>query len=172
MVSSRDTEIIELWLAKQASPHTRSCYRRDVERILSYSIKSLKDITLADLPRFGQSLVDAGLAPISRARTLAAIKSLFSFCQRVRYIPSNPAAELALPNYENRLRSGSSANRKSNGCWKLLREHETAFSWPCYTPRACGFPKRADCSGGTCVRAAPPAKSPCSARTDGRAQLP
>jgi site-specific recombinase XerD len=103
MVSSRDTEIIELWLAKQSSPHTRSCYRRDVERILSYSIKSLKDITLADIQGFAASLTAAGLAPISRARTLAAIKSLFGFCQRMRYITANPAAELDLPNYENRL---------------------------------------------------------------------
>ncbi len=35
-----------------------------------------------------------GLAPISRARTLAAVKSLFGFCQRMRYVASNPAAEL------------------------------------------------------------------------------
>jgi integrase/recombinase XerD len=103
MSSSRDKEIIELWLAKQSSPHTRSCYRRDVERILSYSIKSLKEITLADLQRFAQSLVDAGLAPVSRARTLAAIKSLFGFCQRMRYLASNPAPEVARPSYENRL---------------------------------------------------------------------
>jgi integrase/recombinase XerD len=103
MVSSPDQEIIELWLAKQSSPHTRSCYRRDADRILSYSTKSLKDITLADLQRFAQSLVEDGLAPISRARTVAAIKSLFGFCHRIRYIAFNPGTELALPSYENRL---------------------------------------------------------------------
>ena len=103
MLSSRDSHIIELWLAKQSSPHTRSCYQRDVARILSCSAKSLKDITLADMQRFAQSLEDTGLAPISRARTLAAIKSLFGFCQRMRYIAANPAAELVLPSYENRL---------------------------------------------------------------------
>ena len=70
MSSSRDKEIIELWLAKQSSPHTRSCYRRDVERILSYSIKSLKDITLAALQRFAQSLVDAGLERRPRSRAV------------------------------------------------------------------------------------------------------
>ena len=47
-----------------------------------------------------QSLVAAGLAPISRARTLAAIKSLFGFCKRMRFIAVNPAAELPLPRYE------------------------------------------------------------------------
>lgn len=43
------------------------------------------------------------MAPISRARTLAAVKSLFGFCHRQRYLPINAAAELTLPSYENRL---------------------------------------------------------------------
>jgi len=43
------------------------------------------------------------LAPISRARTLAAVRSLFVFCHRQRYLPVDPAAELTLPSYENRL---------------------------------------------------------------------
>jgi integrase/recombinase XerD len=47
--------------------------------------------------------VDEGLAPISCVRTIAAIRSLFGFCQRMRYLPANPAAELPLPCYENRL---------------------------------------------------------------------
>jgi site-specific recombinase XerD len=34
---------------------------------------------------------------------LAAVKSLFSFCCRMRYLPANPAAELTLPPYEKRL---------------------------------------------------------------------
>ena len=50
-----------------------------------------------------ESLSDAGLAPISRVRVLAAARSLFAFAFRMRYIPINPAAELALPRYENRL---------------------------------------------------------------------
>jgi hypothetical protein len=41
--------------------------------------------TLGHLEGFAQSLVEDGLAPISRARTLAAVKSLFGFCQRMRY---------------------------------------------------------------------------------------
>jgi integrase/recombinase XerD len=103
MASSRDSHIIELWLGRQASPHTRGCYRRDVRRLLAYVPKPLNQITLGDLQGFAQSLIRDGLAPISRVRTLAAIKSLFGFCQRMRYLPANPATELALPCYENRL---------------------------------------------------------------------
>jgi integrase/recombinase XerD len=47
--------------------------------------------------------VATGLAPVSRVRTLAAVKSLFRFCCRMRYLKVNPAAELGLPAYEKRL---------------------------------------------------------------------
>jgi site-specific recombinase XerD len=100
MVSSHDSHIIELWLESQASPHTRGCYRRDAARLLAHVSKPLSRISLGDLQSFAQSLVQAGLAPISRARTLAAVKSLFGFCQRMRYVSTNPAAELSLPGYD------------------------------------------------------------------------
>jgi integrase/recombinase XerD len=103
MVSSKDNRIINLWLERQPSPHTRSCYRRDTVRLLAKLRKSLNRITLGDLQSFAQSLTSSGLAPISRARTLAAVKSLFGFCHRQRYLPVDPAAELTLPSYENRL---------------------------------------------------------------------
>jgi integrase/recombinase XerD len=63
----------------------------------------LNRISLGDLQSFAQSLIGSGLAAISRARTLAAVKSLFGFCHRMRYTSTNPAAELQLPCYENRL---------------------------------------------------------------------
>src|SRR5271155_3601134 len=103
MVSSRESHIIELWLQRQASPHTRGCYRWDVGRLLAHTPKPLIRLTLGDLQSFAQSLIGAGLAPISRARTLAAVKSLFRFSQRMRYVSTNPAAELVLPCYEKRL---------------------------------------------------------------------
>jgi integrase/recombinase XerD len=103
MVSSRDSHIIELWLERQAGPHTRGCYRRDVERLRAHIPKPLNQLTLGDLQSFAQSLIQAGLAPISRVRTLAAVKSLFGSCQRMRHVAVNPAAELALPCYEKRL---------------------------------------------------------------------
>jgi site-specific recombinase XerC len=70
---------------------------------LTLIAKPLSRISLGDLQAFAQTLVVSGLAPISRARTIAAVKSLFGFSCRMRYLPSNPAAELALPRYEKRL---------------------------------------------------------------------
>src|SRR5205807_7722419 len=98
-----DAQIIELWLQSQASPHTQSCYRRDSARLRAHVGKPLARITLGDLQSFAQFLNCSGLAPISRARTLAAVKSLFGFLFRMRFIPVNFAAELPLPRYENRL---------------------------------------------------------------------
>src|ERR1035438_1030130 len=97
MVSKRDAQIIGQWLQSQASPHTRDCYRRDADRLLNHVCKPLNRIGLCELQSFAQALVDEGLAPVSRARITAAIRSLFGFCQRMRYLNANPAAELPLP---------------------------------------------------------------------------
>jgi integrase/recombinase XerD len=103
MLSSRDSNIIQTWLQKRPNLQTRGCYALDSARLLNYAKKPLARITLADLQRFAESLIESGLAPISRVRTIAAVKSLFGFCCRVRYLASNPAAELELPRYEKRL---------------------------------------------------------------------
>ena len=56
MLSSRDAEIIDLWVEKQPSSHTRGCYRHDFERLLNHAKKPLSAITLADLQGFSQEL--------------------------------------------------------------------------------------------------------------------
>jgi integrase/recombinase XerD len=98
-----DLEIVDQWIQSQPSPLTQDCYRRDVERLRAYTKKPLSSVTLGDLQRFSQSLVDAGLAPISRVRTIAAIRSLFSFASRMYQYRTNPAAELPLPRHANHL---------------------------------------------------------------------
>jgi hypothetical protein len=60
MTSSRDSHIIELWLQRQVNPHTRGCYRRDVARLLAHVPKPLNRLTLGDLQRFAQSLIEYG----------------------------------------------------------------------------------------------------------------
>ena len=103
MLSSQDAKIIGIWVEKYPNSHTQYCYRLDSERFLKHAKKSLRGITLGDLQAFAASLIAAGLAPVSRVRVLAAVKSLFGFAFRMHHIPVNPAAELALPRYEVRL---------------------------------------------------------------------
>jgi site-specific recombinase XerD len=71
-----DAEMIEMWLGSQGSALTRDCYRRDVRRLMAYVAKALSEIHLPDLQGFAERLEAQGLAPISQARTLAAVKSL------------------------------------------------------------------------------------------------
>ena len=103
MLSAKESIVLKEWLTNQASPHTRSCYERDANWLLAHVGKSLSRVTLGDLQAFDEALVVTGLAPVSRVRTLAAVKSLFGFCCRMRYLKANPAAELGLPAYEKRL---------------------------------------------------------------------
>src|ERR1022692_1358999 len=135
MLSSSDSTALTLWLNSQTSPHTRSCYRRDAERLLAHVGKPLNDIGLGDLQDFDQSLVKAGLAPVSRVRTLAAVKSLFSFCCRTRYLPANPAAELALPPYEQRLAE------------RIIAEGDRVYQFVSGKDERVGFHRRAQQSG-------------------------
>ena len=72
----------------------------------THTHKPLNQVRLGDLLSFAQSLSEAGLAPISRVRTLAAVKSLFGFCRRMGCIESDLAIALPLPRYEGRLAEG------------------------------------------------------------------
>ena len=63
-----DDNVIELWLHRQPSPLTRSCYKRDINRLLKWSGKGLLQICPFDLERFAGSLADSGLASISQGR--------------------------------------------------------------------------------------------------------
>ena len=83
MTSSQDAEMIGLGLNRQVSPHTRRCYQRDAQRLVGFVRKPLATVTLGDLQGFAQSLIDAGLAPVSRLRTIAAIRSLFVFLAKM-----------------------------------------------------------------------------------------
>ncbi len=74
-----DQYLVELWLHGR-SPHTQRAYRADVDRFLAFVTAPLATVTLGDVQAFSDSL--AGLAPSSRTRTLAAVKSLLAFGQR------------------------------------------------------------------------------------------
>ena len=72
-----DRHMIELWLGKHASRHTRRNYIRHVERFLAFVRKPLAEIRLGDLQRFATSLEAEGQASATRANAVSALKSLF-----------------------------------------------------------------------------------------------
>ncbi len=97
-----DQQLMTLWLHGR-SPQTMRAYRRDGERLISFTGKPLREITLADLQRFDTSLAD--LADSSRVRIRSAIKSLFSFASKTfpAAFPVSVGAALRLPKRKNTL---------------------------------------------------------------------
>jgi integrase/recombinase XerD len=71
-----DEAMIRMWLhGKQ--PNTALAYESDARRFLAFTRKSIAQATLADLQAWDASMV--GMAQSSRARRLAAVKSLLTY---------------------------------------------------------------------------------------------
>src|SRR5919199_6182634 len=91
--ASTDAHLVDLWLHGRP-PHTQRAYRADSDRFLAFVARPLPMVTLGDVQTFADSLTGK---PSSRARTLAAVKSLLAFGQRTGYLPLNVGAAVRLP---------------------------------------------------------------------------
>jgi integrase/recombinase XerD len=78
--AENDNQVLAMWLHGRPKTTTRA-YFYEIQRMLSEVGKPLQRITLGDL----QGCIDnlTGLSPASQARGINAIKSLFSFAQRI-----------------------------------------------------------------------------------------
>jgi hypothetical protein len=85
--ATTDARLIDLWLHGRAS-HTQRAYGADSSRFLAFVARPLATVTLGDV-QAADSLTGK---PSSRARTLAAVKSLLAFGQRTGYAPLNVGA--------------------------------------------------------------------------------
>ncbi len=91
-----DQRIIELWLHGKGE-NTKKAYLSDLSRFLEFvEGEPLSAVTLADLQDFSDYLAEL-LAPASRARALACVKSLLSFGYRIVYLPFDVGGALKLP---------------------------------------------------------------------------
>jgi|SRR5579859_4072683 len=97
--ASSDDQLVSLWLHGRAL-HTQRAYAADAERFGAY-VGPLVTVSLGTCKAFADSL--EGLSPSSRARTLAAIKSLLSFGQRIGYPSFNVGAAVKLLARKNTL---------------------------------------------------------------------
>jgi integrase/recombinase XerD len=68
-----------------------------VAALLRFVGKPLRQVTLADLVAWGETLNELELAPASRARKLGAMKSLAAFGHRIGYLAFDIGAPLRLP---------------------------------------------------------------------------
>lgn len=97
--AANDTQLVALWLHGK-SQHSQRSYRRHIDNLLAFVGKPLQAVTLADLQQFADSL-DGGAN--SRKQVIAAVKSLFTFGQKLGYLQFNVAAALKSPKPKNTL---------------------------------------------------------------------
>jgi integrase/recombinase XerD len=86
-----------MWLHGTA-PNTARAYRREAAAFSAFVGGAvLPAVTLGDVQAYADHLEARGLAPATRARALAAVKSLLTFAHRIGYLPVNVGAAERLP---------------------------------------------------------------------------
>ena len=89
-----------LQVEKGLARHTLDSYRRDLDRLQTWSNqngKQVADLTRADLRKWIASLSREGLAPTSIARAVSATRGFFKFLMLDGHIKSHPAEDLDTP---------------------------------------------------------------------------
>jgi len=95
-----DEQLIDLWLHGR-NPNTFEAYARDLQRFMAFVGKPLRQIKLRDVQAYADTLEH--LAPATRARLLAVVKSLFTFGSKLGYFPFNVAAAVRIPKLKDTL---------------------------------------------------------------------
>ncbi|MHB9003535.1 MAG: site-specific tyrosine recombinase XerD [Coriobacteriia bacterium] len=99
--------VVHLTIERGSSPHTVDAYRRDLSAYASVlsdrGVDSPDGVRGDDVVAFVTSLRDAGLAPSSIERKLAAVKSFHKFLVREGVTENHPTARVPLPKVPDRL---------------------------------------------------------------------
>ena len=101
--SSRDTQLVHIWLSTKTSSETRRAYAGEITRFLAFVQKPLAQVTLADLQGYVEGLARGVLKIASQNRALTAIKSALSFGQETGYLPFNVGVAVKLHPSRDRL---------------------------------------------------------------------
>lgn len=96
-----DAQVIAMWMHGR-SRHTQRAYRADWRRFSAFTEgKPIAGITLADVQGFADSLDD--LAPSSRGRMMASVKSLLAFAHRLGFATFDVGRAVRLPQFRESL---------------------------------------------------------------------
>ncbi len=93
---------------KNASPHTINSYRRDLNQLAFFLSEKKISLTRVDnviLRSFLASLYEKKIKKSTVARKLAAMRSFFQFCIRMKWLIDNPAKIVATPKQDRYLPS-------------------------------------------------------------------
>ncbi len=97
--ANSDQKVIEMWLHGRPAT-TRRGYERAARQLFGFVGVGLRDITLADLQAFRDSL---GGKESSQGTTLAAVKSLMRFAHDLGYVQFDVSRPLRLPKVKDTL---------------------------------------------------------------------
>lgn len=96
-----DEHLVEMWIAKHSSPHTRRNYRMQAGRFRAFIAKPLRLVRIGDVQAFAASLAD--MAPATRATAIASVKSMLTFGQEVGFLQFNVGKAVKAPPIKNKL---------------------------------------------------------------------
>lgn len=93
---------------RNASPHTIASYRRDLHQLSLFLSEKKVSLTMVDnivLRSFLATLYEREIKKSSVARKLAAMRSFFKYCIRMKWINDNPAKVVSTPKQDKYLPS-------------------------------------------------------------------
>jgi integrase/recombinase XerC len=85
------------------SPNTVRAYRKDLEAFHAFAGKDPPEVDITDIRGFVASRIRDGKSKTSVSRSLAALRTYFSYLYREGYIKLNPARFIPSPKKESRL---------------------------------------------------------------------
>ncbi len=89
---------------RNASPHTRKAYGRDLARFSQYvGARNWRDIDHLTVRSFLSHLYETGLSKTSVARSLAVVRSLYRWLAQEEIVDQNPAALVSTPKLPKKL---------------------------------------------------------------------
>lgn len=97
---TNDAMLVAMWIGRKNSPATQKQYQRCYDSFAAAVGVGLQSIKLDDLSAWVAGL---GGKENSRKVTIAAIKSLFTFAQKIGYIRVNPAVMIDSPKVKDEL---------------------------------------------------------------------
>jgi len=99
--ADNDKQVVIMWLHAK-SKNTQDAYIQAIKKFLDFTGKKpFKEVTIGDIQAFADSLDD--YAPATKARALAAVKSLFAFAHRIGYLRFDVSAPVRLPKIKETL---------------------------------------------------------------------
>src|SRR5262245_43660084 len=120
MTSDIEDFLASLLTERGASPHTLAAYRRDLKRFDAWArergIDSPDRLDARALEDFPPCLEELGLAPVSAARAVAAVRSFLRFLARERRAAPDLARALPVPSRRRSLPEVLSVSEAANLC--------------------------------------------------------